>query len=207
MSFKLLMMLFSFMFFQSDSGGSGDGDGNEGDESDDEGSAKGGKPDGKPGDDAGDDDVTGLRNALKAERTKAKNADRDLKAIRTELDTIKNAGKSDEERRDADLKTAQARADAAEQRLQTANARVAVTDAATKANATSIKAVFALVRDDLEFDDEGEPTNVAELIAKAKRDEPTLFRASSGSGDGAKGRDSPPPNDFNAQLRAKMNRR
>ncbi len=187
MSFKLLFTLLTF-FFMTDNGGSGGGDG----EGDDEGgdntggndNAKGGSD--KADDDAGDDDVAGLRNALKAERTKAKNADRDLKAIRTELETIKNAGKSDEERRDADLKTAQARADAAEQRLQTANARVAVTDAATKANATSINAVFALVRDDLEFDDEGEPTNVAELIAKAKRDEPTLFRAASGSGDGSK---------------------
>lgn len=204
MSFKLLMMLFSFMFFQSDSGGSGDGDGNEGDEGGDEGSARGGKPDGKPGETDGDDDVAGLRNALKAERTKAKNADRDLKAIRAELDTIKNAGKSDEERRDADLKTAQTRADAAEQRLQTANARVAVTDAATKANATSIKAVFALVRDDLEFDDAGEPTNVAELIAQARKDEPTLFRASSGSGDGSKGandRSAPDKQDLNALFR------
>lgn len=186
MHLKFLLSLLTF-FFMTDNGGSGGGDGEGDDEGGDNtgenGDAKGAS--GKP-DDAGDDDVAGLKNALKAERTKARNADRDLKAIRTELDTIKNAGKSDEERRDADLKTAQARADAAEQRLQTANARVAVTDAATKANAVSINAVFALVRDDLEFDDAGEPTNVAELIAQARKDEPTLFRAASGGADGAK---------------------
>lgn len=205
MHLKLLLSLLTF-FFMTDNGGSGGGDGEENDEGGDNaggnGDAKGAS--GKPGETDGDDDVTGLRNALKAERTKAKNADRDLKVIRAELDTIKNAGKSDEERRDADLKTAQARADAAEQRLQTANARVAVTDAATKANATSIKAVFALVRDDLEFDDAGEPTNVAELIAQARKDEPTLFRASSGSGDGSKGandRSSPDKQDLNALFR------
>ncbi len=187
MHLKLLLSLLTF-FFMTDNGGSGDGDG----EGDDEGGDNAGGNEtpkgasGKPGDDAGDDDVAGLKNALKAERTKAKNADRDLKATRAELETIKNAGKSDEERRDADLKTAQARADAAEQRLQTANARVAVTDAATKANAVSVNAVFALVRDQIDYDDEGQPMNIPELIAQARKDEPTLFRASSGSGDGSK---------------------
>lgn len=196
MSFKLLMMLFSFMFFQSDTGGSGGddaGDANEGD-GDDAGNGNDANDKtgtrttakDKAGDDDGDEDVTGLRNALKAERTKAKSADRDLKAIRSELDALKNAGKSDEERRDADLKSAQTRAAAAEQRLQTANARVAVTDAATKANAVSVNAVFALVRDQIDYDDEGEPTNVPALIAEAKRDEPSLFRKSAGTADGAK---------------------
>ena len=211
MHLKLLFSLLTF-FFMTDNGGAGGGDG----EGDEEGGDNAGGNDtskgasDKAGDDAADDDVAGLKNALKAERTKAKNADRDLKAIRTELDTIKNAGKSEEERRDADLKTAQTRADAAEQRLQTANARVAVTDAATKANATSIKAVFALVRDDLEFDDEGEPTNVAELIATARKDEPTLFRASSGSGDGGKGandRSSPEKQDLNSLFRTLASQR
>lgn len=195
MSFKILMMLFSFMFFQSDAGGAGGGnagDANEGD-GDDAGNGSNANDktghrtaaNDKAGDDAADEDVTGLKNALGVERTRAKNAERDLKAIRSELDALKNAGKSDEERRDADLKSAQTRADAAEQRLQIANARVAVTDAATKANAVSVNAVFALIRDQIEYD-EGEPVNVPALIAEAKRDEPSLFRKAAGTADGAK---------------------
>ena len=198
MHLKVLLSLLTF-FFMTDNGGAAAGDGEGNDEGDDhaggDGTPKGASD--KADDDAGDDDVAGLKNALKAERTKAKNADRDLKAIRTELETIKNAGKSEEERRDADLKTAQTRAEAAEQRLQTANARVAVTDAATKANAVSVNAVFALVRDQIDYDDDGQPTNIPALIAEAKRDEPTLFRASSGSGDGSKGRDNNAPNTQN----------
>lgn len=197
MSFKLLMMICSFMFFQSDTGGSGGGNGDDANEGDGDDAGNGSDANDKAGnrttandkagDDAGDDeDTTGLKNALKAERTKAKSADRDLKAMRAELDALKNAGKSEEERRDADLKSAQTRADAAEQRLQTANARVAVTDAATKANAVSVNAVFALVRDQIEYDDDGEPTNVPALIADAKRDEPSLFRKSAGTADGGK---------------------
>lgn len=215
MSFKMFMMICSFLFLQSDAGGSGDGteDGNE-DAGDAAGNGNGSDANDKAGNrnaandkadnDAGDDeDTTGLKNALKAERTKAKNADRDLKAIRSELDALKNAGKSEEERRDADLKAAQTRAAAAEQRLQTANARVAVTDAATKANAVSVNAVFALVRDQIEYDD-GEPINVPALIAQAKRDEPTLFKASAGGADGGKGgseRDLDGKQDLNALFR------
>lgn len=190
MSFKMLMMLCSLLFLQSDAGGAGGDDGSDandgdGDDAKDKTGTRTAAKD-KAGDDDGDEDVAGLKNALKVERARAKSATSDLKAIRTELDALKNAGKSDEERRDADLKSAQTRADAAEQRLQTANARVAVTDAATKANAVSVNAVFALVRDQIDYDDEGEPTNVPALIAEAKRDEPSLFRKSAGTADGGK---------------------
>lgn len=188
MHLKLLFSLFT-LCFMTDTGGAGDGAGDESGDTHDDNPPHDDKTDktgaGK-GDDGSDDDLEGLKNALKAERTRAKNADRDVKALRTELETIKNAGKTDEEKREADLKDAQTRADAAETRLKTANARVAVTDAATKTNAISVNAVFALIRDGLEYDDDGEPTNVDDLIAKARKDEPQLFRAAAGSGDGGK---------------------
>lgn len=133
-----------------------------------------------------------------------RDARKDAEKARLKVQEFEDANKTEVERSATAAKAAEERATAAEQRLQTANARVAVTDAATKANATSIKAVFALVRDDLEFDDAGEPTNVAELIAQARKDEPTLFRASSGSGDGSKGandRSSPDKQDLNALFR------
>jgi hypothetical protein len=125
--------------------------------------------------------------ALKAERDARRKAERELKALNTRLAELENAGKSEDEKQSAALKAAEDRATALEARIRDTNARSAVTDAATKANAVSTKAVYALIRDDIEFDDDGEPTNIADLIKAAKADEPSLFRASAGSGDGGKG--------------------
>ena len=123
---------------------------------------------------------------------------------RKRLDDYENANKTEIEKRDDALKAADQRATAAEQRLQDANARSAVTDAATKANAISTRAVYALIRSDLEFDDAGEPTNVGALLKAAQKDEPSLFRASNGSGDGGAGGDPNAKPDLNALLRQSM---
>lgn len=119
-----------------------------------------------------------LTNRLKRERTKLTREIRDELAEEAEL-----AKKPEQEQIAANLKAATERADGLEAKLRDANARSAVTDAATKANAISVRAVMALIKSDLEFDDDGEPTNVDELIAKAKKDEPSLFKAASGKTD------------------------
>lgn len=197
MHLKFLLTLFTLLFFADNAGaggsGSGDGDG-DGDNQ--------GDGDGKGGESKGDDDVAGLKFALESERTKAKTAARELKTAQQELNRLKNAGKTDEEKRDADLKGAQERADVAETRLQTLAGRAAITDAAAKVHAISPKAVFALVKDDLTYNDDGEPTNVAAVIAQARKNEPDLFRASGGGGDGgAKGKPVTDANDINAAIR------
>ncbi len=130
---------------------------------------------------------------------------------RKQIEGFENANKTEIQKRDDALKAADQRATAAEQRLRDANARSAVTDAATKANAISTRAVYALIRSDLEFDDEtGEPTNVAALLKAAQRDEPSLFRAANGSGDGGAGGgvggDSNVKTDLNTLLRQSMRR-
>lgn len=122
--------------------------------------------------------------AIKAERDARKKAERDLKVANTRLAEIDSADKSDAEKTSAALKAAEERATAAELRLRDANARVAVSDAATNAKAISVRAVYALIRDDLEFDDDGEPTNVDALVKASIKAEPSLFRAANGSGDG-----------------------
>lgn len=139
--------------------------------------------------------------ALKAERDARKKAERDLKALNTRLAELENAGKSEDEKRAQALKAAEERATAAESRYRTAIGRAAVTDAASKAGAISTKAVYALIRDDIDFDDDGEPTNIAALIAAAKKDEPQLFRAAGGSGDGGRGGPPDTTTDMNAQMR------
>ena len=149
------------------------------------------------GDDLGDKGHA----ALKAERDARRKAERDLKALRTRLDELENAGKSEDEKRTAALRAAEDRATAAELRYQAAIGRAAVTEAATKAGAISTKAVYALIREDIDFDDDGEPTNIEDLITAARKDEPQLFRAAAGSGDGGKGGRAPATDDMNAQMR------
>lgn len=185
------------MFAPDGDGGGGAAAGAEGENGGGEGDAGNGS-----GDNSGGDDIAGLKSALDKERKAARDAGKQLKTALEELNQIKNAGKSDEEKRDADLKAALAKAEAAETKLRDANARSAVTDAATKANAISPRAVFALIKSDLEFDDDGEPTNVDALLKAAMKDEPSLFRAANGSGDGGKGGAAHQANDINSLLRS-----
>ncbi|HVL22532.1 MAG TPA: hypothetical protein VM450_00520 [Thermomicrobiales bacterium] len=106
---------------------------------------------------------------------------------RTRVQEFEDAAKTEDEKRTEALKAAEDRAAAAESRYRAAIGRAAVSDAATKAGAISAKAVYALIRDDIAFDDTGEPTNIEALITQARKDEPQLFRAANGSGDGGKG--------------------
>lgn len=69
-------------------------------------------------------------------------------------------------------------------RAERANARAV--ELATKAGAIDAGAIARLIpADAVEFDDDGKPENVAELIAEAKKSYPALFRAAAGGGNGA----------------------
>lgn len=136
--------------------------------------------------DAGEQDSkpTGFDALPKETQDEIRKLRRESAGLRTKVQQFEDANKTELQKREDAIKAADGRASAAERRLQDANARSAVTDAATKANAISTRAVYALIRADLDFDDDGEPTNVSALIAQAKKDEPSLFRAAAGSGDG-----------------------
>lgn len=130
---------------------------------------------------------TAALDDLKKVRSEAASLRKRLKDAEAKLADLENAGKSESDQIAAKLTAAEERATAAESRYRVAVGRAAVTDAATKAGAISPKAVYALIRDDIDFDDDGEPTNIGDLIAQAKKDEPQLFRAAAGSADGGKG--------------------
>jgi len=53
-----------------------------------------------------------------------------------------------------------------------------------KAGSSKPDLVYRLVKENLEFDSEYEVTNVAALLAEAKKDAPELFKAPTGKGDG-----------------------
>jgi hypothetical protein len=77
--------------------------------------------------------------------------------------------------------------EAAQKRAQDKAGKSAAIEAARAANAISGTAIYALIRDRLEYDDDDEPTNLERLIADARKAEPSLFQASAGSGDGGRG--------------------
>ncbi len=191
-------------FSPSDGGGGaggesagGDGAGNE-TSGDADASAAGDQPDGatdRKADEARDEkpgqgDIDRLTKALDAERRQTAAVqkfakDRGItvaKAIEL-FQQAEDANKTELERATTERDRERERADTNAQKLRTANARSAVTDAATKANVVSVNAVYALVRDDLEFDDDGEPTNVDVVIAAARKAEPAMFRAAPGRTD------------------------
>ena len=130
---------------------------------------------------------------------------RENASYRTKVKSFEDASKSEAEKREQALKDAEDRATAAEQRARNALGRVAAMDAATKAGAISAKAVYASIRDDIEFDDEsGEPTNIDALVEKYKADDPALFRTP--SADGGKG--TPATNqDMNSLIRRAAGRK
>src|SRR5690606_19794129 len=119
--------------------------------------------------------VAKLTDTLKKERAAHKAAKREVTRLEGELrDALAKSDNSELEGKIADL----------ERKLRDATSKNAITEAATAANAISPKAVYALIRDKVEIDDEGNATNVAELVEALRNDEPTLFRAAGGSLDG-----------------------
>jgi hypothetical protein len=114
---------------------------------------------------------------------------RESATYRKRVEEYENATKTDAERQQAALKAAEDRAATLESRLRDLSARSAVTDAARDAKAISPRAVYATIRDDLEYADDGTPTNVDALVKQLVKEEPALFdlRAANGSGDGGKG--------------------
>lgn len=134
-------------------------------------------------------DIDRLTTALNAERRQTATVqkfakDRGItvaKAIELFQQT-EDANKTELERATTERDRERERADTNAQKLRTANARSAVTVAATTANAVDADAVYALIRDDLEYDD-GEPTNVDSVFSALKKSKPHLFRAAPGRTD------------------------
>ena len=163
----------------------GDGGGGEG----------GGESGGSNG--SGGDPLAGLtESALKAIQDRVnsaaaaarKESEKAAKALQDRLDAI-------EERDQTDLEKAQSRVTELEKhygeattQLQQERAEKAIRDAAASAGARAdrLPSVYRLVRDEVEFGDDGKPSNVAALIEQAKTDAPEFFQRVSGSGDGGK---------------------
>lgn len=181
-------------FFSPDGGGGASG-GTDGAAGDGDGDGQGGGA----GDDAGDgDDLTGLRTALDKERSDRKAAQREIRTLKAQIAGTQRGGDDSA----ASLQDAVRRAETAEGHLRDANARLALTDAATKAGATNVKAVLRYLMSDVEFDDKGNPVDVDDLVKAAKAEVPQLFApVRVPSGDGGKGGAAASEKDMNKALR------
>ena len=139
------------------------------------------------------EDVAGLRSALKKERDAAKSATRELTKLQERLAEIENKDKSDAERLQAERDRLAQQLQERETRLREVTARGVVTEAAGKLNGRAPGLIFKAIKDDLEYDDDGNPTNVDTLLAQLKKDEPELFPAVRGKADGGAGDDRSAP--------------
>jgi DNA repair exonuclease SbcCD ATPase subunit len=145
-----------------------------------------------------DTNVDGLKTALQAEREARKQLEKDLKAIRTELSTVKNGSKTEAER----LQALEAEKGELSRKLRERDARDTVLDAARKAGASDPTVVYRYLKSDLDIDDDGEVKNLKTLIDDAKTTAPQLFRAATGKADAAAGKESQPkPTGMTALIR------
>jgi hypothetical protein len=120
------------------------------------------------------DHITSLRNEAAKHRTKAQELEtRDM----TELQKAQAAA-TRHENTAKDWQT----------KYETLLTENAVRDAADVAGARNARAVYRLIRDDLEVADDGTVSNLDAAIKAAKKDYPEMFRVVDGGADGGRGR-------------------
>lgn len=141
-------------------------------------------------------------------RDEIKAARKEAATYRTRVKEFEDAQKTEAERQAEALQAAEARATQYQQRVRDLTAQSVVTDAARDAGAIAPSLIYRAVRGDLEFDDDGNPTNVDAVLADLRKTSPEAFRAAGGSGDGGKGAglNGKPINTINELLRAEMRR-
>lgn len=145
-----------------------------------------------------------LLAALRAARKAERQTKRQLSATAKERDSLKTAQMSEAERIQMERDEAIAERDALKAQARDRAARDAVEAEARKQNAIRPDVVSRLVS--LEFDDDGNPTNVRTEVNQLKKDYPEMFGAA-GSADGGSGRGASPRGvSMSDQIRRSMGR-
>lgn len=123
-------------------------------------------------------------------------------SYRTKLQKLEDRDKSELQKAQDALASLQQERDDAQAALRSERAERRIAAAASKANAVRPDAIVRLVRDELEFGDDGLPSNLDAVISKARKEYPELFRLAAGGADGGAGGKSATPVDMNARIRA-----
>jgi len=112
--------------------------------------------------------------------------EKELKELRTKVADADGASRSEAEKLAQQLVDLQAKMDESSSRGQARIAKAAIKAAAASAGATYPDDIPKLIEPgDVEFDDDGEPTNVDRLVEALKKSRPALFGTRTpGSGDG-----------------------
>jgi len=76
-----------------------------------------------------------------------------------------------------------------------------LTDPKEKVGARNARAVLRMIEPSFEYEDDGEISNLKELVAQVKREAPELFMTSTGSANGGSGRTTQTHVDMNAAIR------
>ena len=122
-------------------------------------------------------EIANLRSEAASHRTRATQAEQQRDRLQQQLDTLLTEIRSN-------------------------RALDAATVAATEIKARNPGAVARLIRlADVEFDKDGQPTNVKALVEALKKDLPELFNLAPGSGDGGTGNGAAAPQDMNYLIR------
>jgi len=93
------------------------------------------------------------------------------------------------------------------QRLRTLEARdqleTFIADKRNNLQVRNIRGLFKYIKDDLEFDDEGNVTNFKDVLTQAKSEAGEFFGANHGSADGGRGNNQPANVDMNTIIRGR----
>jgi len=160
------------------------------------------------------DKVEGLgdagKEAIRKERERATNAEKARKDLDKQLRDANKRLKDIEDRDKTETQKIADERDALKERVETlakkareANGRESVRSAALKlgADAKRVDVIWKIVRSDLAYGDDDEPSNLTEVLSALKSEHPEEFKVITGKGDGGAGNNGKPKDDPNAALR------
>lgn len=170
-------------FMQSDKGGGGGG--TDDDSADDDDSDDSDDDDGQP---SLEDQLAAAKEALRKERQAHRQTKRSAKSASGNTNGSGTGNRS--EKPTGDLGKMQAQLDKQSEIIRTLTERdqmntaaAAVRKEASAAGAQDTDRIFRMLKSEIDYDDDGKPENVADLVADLKTEYPELFKKKGGGGD------------------------
>lgn len=146
-------------------------------------------------------DIEKLSRALEAERKRTRDFEREVKRLGKEVEDATGREKTELQKMLDRAEKAERTADERAQQYRAVKAEQAVRDAAESTGARNPRAVYRLIKDDLEVADDGTVTNLDDAIKAAKRDTPELFQSPNPKTDAGAKDESDPAGNMNDLIR------
>lgn len=124
------------------------------------------------------------------------------KGLQTRVTEMERAGETEAEKAERERQERDAELSTLRDEVRNLKVGGAVRDAAAQAKAHNPERVWGIIREQVEVDDDGKPSNVAALLSELKRSDPYLFRRTEGdAGAGRDGKEANPAMDMNSAIR------